>query len=146
EKEIEIDKHKKAIIEKGRTIAAFVTDEERSRKKVLEHCWAQRLAFATFTKITLKNAGSKPNHLSAITKRLENQTDQDLDIASLTGRYQQLYETELNVVIHRVDAKLYLQIRRLEKRLNVLLQQVIVGNEDVPIANLISDLNARSWV
>ena len=69
-----------------------------------------------------------------------------LTIQELTDQYQTLYEKELKEIAQTVDCKTYLDIRRLEVKLKRLLQEVIVGNEDVDIAELIKTLDARSWV
>ncbi|TAN00410.1 MAG: hypothetical protein EPN39_04300, partial [Chitinophagaceae bacterium] len=77
---------------------------------------------------------------------LQNLTGQALSLQDLTEQYQTLYEKELKKVNERINVKTYFSIRQLEFKLDKLLQEVIVGNEDVYIAGLIKILNSRSWV
>lgn len=67
-------------------------------------------------------------------------------IEQLTEHYQLLYEKEIKQVNQNVNSILYKEIRHIERNLEKLLQEVIVGNEDVNIAALIVKINARSWV
>src|SRR5690606_34394162 len=96
-------------------------------------------------KISLIHSGSKPNHLQEIRKILQNPY-QILTIQQLTDQYQVLYEQDLKEILQKVNTRSYLTIRRTEVQLEKLLQEVIVGNEDVDIAALIKALGSRSWV
>lgn len=124
----------------------FVVGQKVDLDLLIKNCWNQRSSFAAFTKISLIHSGSKPNHLQEIRRVLQGPMDSILTIEDLTTQYQTLYEKELKEVISKVNDKIYLQIRRLEGKLERLLQEVIVGNEDVDIAGLIKTLNSRSWV
>jgi wobble nucleotide-excising tRNase len=129
--------------------ARIVSLEEDKRSKsnlLLTHCWSQRSTFATFTKFVLAHSGSRPNHLQEVKRILQNPLAQVLTIRELTEQYQTLYEKDLKEIAIKVDIKTYFEIRRLESTIEKLLQEIIVGNEDVDIAGLIQSLSSRSWV
>lgn len=127
-------------------IQAIEADKKTSLSSLLNNCWNQRTTFTTFTKISLANSGSKPNHLQEINRILQQPLGQVLTIQEITEQYQTFYEKELKEIVQIVNSKAYLDIRRLEVNLEKLLQEVIVGNEDIDIAGLIQTLNARNWV
>lgn len=112
----------------------------------MNHCWDQRNAFSTFSKIALAYSGSKQNHFSEVSRVLLSQNVKIPTLTDLTARYQTLYEEDLKNITESIDDKNYLSIRRLERQLEYLLNEVIVGNEDVDITGLIQKLNSRSWV
>lgn len=146
DEETKIENYKTQIdINKDR-IEAFKNDKENKKNDLIKHCWAQRRVFESFTKIPLIHSGSKPNHFAEIKKVLLNPLTGIKSIEDLSSRYQTLYEKELKKINVKVDAKAYLEIRRLEVQLESLLQAVIIGNEDVDIAGLIQSYNSRSWV
>jgi len=121
-------------------------DKEKKENELLETCWESRNQFSTFIKIKLKHSGSKPNNLAEIKSFLQKTTDTVPTITQLFSRYQILYEKEITKVDVSINFELYRKIRILEKKINKLLQEVIVGNEDVDIAELITKLNSRKWV
>jgi wobble nucleotide-excising tRNase len=134
-------------IEKNKTrIENFDKDKVSKNEDLIKHCWSQRNTFESFTKISLAHSGSKPNHFEEIKKRLSNPLTYIQSIDDLTSRYQTLYEEELKEINVNVDAKAYLELRRLEVQLESLLEAIIIGNEDVDIAGLIQSYNSRSWV
>lgn len=144
--EISIKEYDKLIKKKTILTESIVTDKRQKQNGLLEHCWRQRNPFATFTKINLKHSGSKPNNLQEIKGKLINPLAAVCTIVQLTERYQTLFEKEIKQVNQNIDSILYKEIRHIERKLENLLQEVIVGNEDVDIAALISKINARSWV
>lgn len=124
----------------------LVTDKAEKQKALLEYCWSKRTTFATFTKLNLPHGGSKPNHLSEIRGKLNSIPSIIPTVEQLKDNYDLLYEKELKEITTKIDAQLYHKVRRLEIKLQNLLQEVIIGNEDVEIAQLINHLNSRSWV
>ncbi len=135
------------LIKKKITLTESITnDKKQKQNELLEHCWRQRNTFATFTKINLNHSGSKPNNLQEIKSKLITPLLAVPLIEQLTQRYQTLYEKEIKKVSQSVNSILYKEIRHIERKLEYLLQEIIVGNEDVDIAALISKINARSWV
>lgn len=121
-------------------------DKNAKHNSLLNHCWSQRATFATFSKISLAHSGSKPNHLHEIRNILLSPLGQIPALANLSQTYQTLYESDLKKINITVSGRSYLAIRRIEIKIENLLQEVIVGNEDVDIAGLIQTLNSRNWV
>ncbi len=64
----------------------------------------------------------------------------------LSTDYKKYYDTDLQKINLRLEPNYYKSIRKKEVELNKLLQEVIVGNDDVEIATLINDLGIKSWV
>lgn len=134
------------IRERAALINRLSTDQTAKQTELLNHCWSKRAIFTGFTKLTLPHGGSKPNHLSEIRSKLRNPLISIPTIQQLKDSYDLLYEKELKNIPTTIDAKLYLNLRKLEVQLQNLLQEVIVGNENVNIVNIINQLNARNWV
>ncbi|HEY5123563.1 MAG TPA: AAA family ATPase, partial [Ignavibacteria bacterium] len=124
---------------------SLVVDRKETLTRLLDSCWSPRSVFSTYTKLTLAHTGSKPNHLAELKHRIPL-LGQIKTIQQISETYKLLFEQELKEVKYKVDVACYKQIRRNELKLEKLLQEVIIGNEDVDIAGLINSLNARSWV
>ncbi|AIM36994.1 hypothetical protein KO02_10035 [Sphingobacterium sp. ML3W] len=135
----QIDKYKAKI-------KAVDTNREEKQTNLVSHCWNQRKTFDSFTKVRLAHSGSSSNHSKEVKRILQNPLGTIPTIATLTGSYQSLCEKELKEIQISVDAKVYLELRKLEEKINSLLREVIVGNEDVNISGLIQTLNSRNWV
>jgi wobble nucleotide-excising tRNase len=120
--------------------------KKRSFEELLNYCWAQRIPFTTYTKITLIHSGSKPNHLQEIRRILQIPLKSDKNITELSNQYHTYYETELKDVSTRLDKKAYKYFRLLESKVNKVLNEIILGNEDVDISGLINSLNSRKWI
>ena len=125
---------------------ALIIDDELKKQNLLNHCWNQRSTFTTFSRLALAHSGRRDNHLAELRGLLQNPLNNVLTIEELTQKYQNLYEKELIEITNSIDAKIYLKVRRLEVKIEKLLQEVIVGNEDVDIATLIKSLGSQSWV
>ena len=127
-------------------IETLERDKKSKGNTLLNNCWNERATFATFSKISLAHSGSKPNFLQEIRNSIPAPSTLIPTLQSLTETYQSLYERELKKVNANNNGKSYLAIRRIEIQLEKLLQEIIVGNEEVDIAGLINSLNSRSWV
>jgi wobble nucleotide-excising tRNase len=127
-------------------IEALERDKNSKGNTLLNNCWNERASFATLSKISLAHSGSKPNFLLEIRNSIPAPSTQIPTLQSLTDTYQSLYERDLKNVNANINGKSYLVIRRIEIQLEILLQEIIVGNEEVDIAGLINSLNSRSWV
>ena len=46
----------------------------------------------------------------------------------------------------QININLYDKIKEIESKLNQLLEEIIIGKEDVPIADLIKKLDSRTWI
>lgn len=141
-----VDKFKKHIEKYLAKIEAVDADKGAKQTDLVNHCWNQRRTFDSFTKVRLIHSGSSSNHLNEVRRLLQNSLGTIPTITDLTERYQSLYEKELKEIQKSVDAKVYWELRKLEQNINTLLQEVIIGNEDVNISGLIQTLNSRNWV
>ena len=121
-------------------------DQKQKHNALLDTCWFQRDKFSTFTKIKLDHSGSRPNHLQKLKSILQNSHANAPKIAQLTERYNSLYEKEISEITVTVDSELCEEIIIIERELETLLSEVIVGNEDVDIAALIKKIDSRNWV
>ena len=133
-----IDKY----IDKKGKIEKYRTDRY---KKLIEESWNERKTFSTFNKINLVHAGSKENHLKDI-KQILSQSFDVLSIGDIKEQYNLLYEKEIKFVNTQINIDLYKKIQEIERKLNQLLDEVIIGKDDVPIADLIKKLDSRIWI
>lgn len=146
DEEDNVEDFKKQIDKYKAKIEAIDTDKGTKHTNLVNHCWNQRKTFDSFTKVRLAHSGSSSNHLTEVKRLLQNPLGTIPAITNLTERYQSLYEKELKEIQISIDAKVYWELRKLEEKINTLLQVVIVGNEDVNISGLIQTLNSRNWV
>lgn len=133
-----IDKY----IDKKEKIEKYRTDRY---KKLIEESWNERKTFSTFNKINLAHAGSRENHLRDI-KQILSQSFDALPIEDIKEQYNLLYEKEIKFVNTQINVNLYNKIQENERKLNQLLDEVIIGKDDVPIADLIKKLDSRTWI
>ena len=144
-KEEEKSFYEKAIAKytnKKETIEKYRTDKY---KELIKEFWDERKTFSTFTKINLAHAGSKENHLKDI-KQILSQSFDILSIEDIKEQYNLLYEKEIKFVNTQINIDLYKKIQEIERKLNQLLDEVIIGKDDVPIADLIKKLDSRTWI
>ncbi|TKD65155.1 AAA family ATPase [Flavobacterium sp. ASW18X] len=146
DEEDNVENFKKQIDKYKAKIGAIDSDKSTKQTNLVNHCWNQRKTFDSFTKVRLAYPGSSSNHLTEVKRLLQNPLRTISTITNLTERYQSLYEKELKEIQISVNAKVYWELRKLEEKINTLLQEVIVGNEDVNISGLIQTLNSRNWV
>lgn len=145
DKEEEKSFYEKAIAkytDKKETIKKYRTDRY---KKLIEESWNERKTFSTFNKINLAHAGSRENHLRDI-KQILSQSFDALPIEDIKEQYNLLYEKEIKFVNTQINVNLYNKIQENERKLNQLLDEVIIGKDDVPIADLIKKLDSRTWI
>lgn len=72
--------------------------------------------------------------------------DESVVFENLVNDYKRYFEDEIIKINSIIPSKLYSKIRKQEIVLNKLLQEVIIGNNDVDIAKMINDLGIRNWV
>lgn len=133
-----IDKY----IDKKGKIEKYRTDRY---KELIEESWDERKTFSTFAKINLAHTRNKVNHLSEIQQRL-SQPFNVLSIDKIKEQYDLLYEKDIKFVSSQININLYDKIKEIESKLNQLLEEIIIGKEDVPIADLIKKLDSRTWI
>ncbi|OCW73220.1 AAA family ATPase [Elizabethkingia anophelis] len=88
------------------------------------------------------------NNFDQIKFTLENNfTANHIDFEDLSHDYKQYYDTDiLNIPLY-ISPFLYKKIRNIENSINISLQEIIIGNKNIDINKLISDLNIRkNWV
>lgn len=144
EKNVKI--HEEYSKNKAEVIEAIKRDKIDKENHLRNTCFEERRAFDSFSKLDIKYARNKENHLNEIKRLLQNGITNIPTIESLYEQYKHLYEKELSVVKENIDSKKYEEIRIVEEKLSRLLSQIIVGNEDVDIAEMITSLGARNWV
>ncbi len=144
ELENSIKQYEKRKDNKKDIIDLINNDNTEKETNLLDKCWNKRTEFNSFTKIELENKTRK-SHLTKI-KTYINQLENIATLADLSDKYKKLYEKDLRTINLNINVKLYKEIRKLELTLKQLLYEVIIGNEDVDIANLIKKLNSRNWI
>lgn len=132
-------KSKEILLEKVKS------DQNRKKGDLIEHCWIQRTEFSLFNKISLVHSGNRNNHFQEIEKFIDRQSEK-LSKEQIIKDYNLYFEKEINEIFKRLDTDSYQKLRRIELNLGILLNEVIVGNEDVDISSLINSLGIRSWV
>ena len=121
--------------------------KQKKNKSLIDFCWSQRQKFDTFSKIKLKYPGSKEDHFFRIKAILQTEQNNNIPtLEQLFQQYQSLYEKENIKIEKTINVNYYKEIRETERKLMILLQEIIIGNEDVDIANLINTLKIRNWV
>jgi len=123
------------------------SNKDKKEKELIEKCFERRRDFSAFTKITLEHSRNKANHLQELKTILNSdKAPTAQDIEKLNEQYNLLYEKELKKIDHQVDWQIFEQIKKIETEVNIKLVEVIVGNEDVDIAQLIKELDIKNWV
>lgn len=133
-------------LSKKSLIPRIEQNKQQKKTELLNFCWSKRNTFSALSKLTLDYSGSKPNHFRKL-KQVKDTLPTTLPtIAELTASYNDFYEKELSEIQVTVNSTFYKELRYLEKELQPLLSEIIIGNEDVNIDSLIKSLNSRSWV
>ena len=122
------------------------SNKQQKKTELLTFCWSKRNTFSIFSKLNIGFSGSKQNHLQQLKKVIETLPNTIPSITDLKSNYNKLYEKEITKIQTTINSSLYKEIRQLELKLQPLLTEIIVGNEDVNINALIKSLNSRSWV
>jgi wobble nucleotide-excising tRNase len=115
------------------------------RKLLVNQCFLLRDKFKIFAKEKLAYGGNKDSHYKQL-RSLLAASIVSTTLTEITEEYKRLYEQELKVIGIRIDSHLWDNLVAKENELNNLLQKVIVGHEDVDIAQLIKSLNIAAWV
>lgn len=71
---------------------------------------------------------------------------ENIGFDELVVKYKRFYDNEIIKIDSNISTQLYSKIRRQEVELNKLLQEVIIGNNDIDIAEMINDLGISNWV
>lgn len=128
-------------------LSSIESADKKAFKKLKENTFNERKSLKeTFSKFNLKHAGSSINHLNEIRGVLYKKNEKNISFKELSDQYKSLYEEEITEIGINVNSISYLKIRRLEVRINELLNEIIIGNRDIDISGLIESLGIRKWV
>jgi len=120
--------------------------QKKENEELLKYCWDFRNNFDTFSKINLEHSGRRADHLNRIRKELQNGIVEVIDINQLSNKYKIIFENDIKEIPISISVENYKNIRKTEHEISILLGEIIIGNEDVNIANLIKTLDNRKWV
>ena len=130
-------------------IEGFQKQKLSSYKKLKEYCFNKRKStIQSFLKIKedfpRKQTQNNYDAINAVRNIIGPKPSISFD--KLSTDYKKYYDTDLQKIDIYLEPSFYRAIRKKEVQLNKLLQEVIVGNDDVDIASLINDLGIKSWV
>lgn len=121
-------------------------DKTNKYEELKRKCFSDRSQFKSFNKYKLKHSGSSENHLHELKNALAHASSNVYAFQELNESYKKLYEKELIRVDAFVQPIIYKRLREVEEELAILLNEIIVGNEDVRISKIIKELNNKKWV
>lgn len=130
----------------NKKIKHLVQQKSHENEVLLANCWAVRSQFSSFSMLYLIHGGSRSNHLSEVRSVLQRPITSTSTFQQLTEQYDLLFSRKLSNIQVSVDVKCYSRIRRLESKIASILDEIIVGSQDVNIADLINKAGSRAWV
>ena len=116
------------------------------KTELTEKCFNKRNVFKSFSKIKLDYSGSKKNNLEHVEKIIQHNKIEKSKFEHLNDLYKKLYEDNLNNIDLSLDIQLFDKLLQKHNKLSVLLQEIIIGKEDVQLAKLINDFGLKTWV
>ena len=157
QKNAEIDKQIKANEESISNKRRTKNDMEEESKMLYQQnnqlkteltkkCFNKRNVFKSFSKIRLDHSKNMKNNLEQLEKIIQNNSIVKPEFRTLNDLYKKLYEDDLNSIDVLLDIQLFDKLLQKHNELSVLLQEVIVGKEDVQLAKLINEFGLKSWV
>ena len=157
QKNAEIDKQIKANEESISNKRRTKNDMEEESKmlyqqnnqlktELIKKCFNKRNVFKSFSKIRLDHSKNMKNNLEQLEKIIQNNSIVKPEFRTLNDLYKKLYEDDLNSIDVLLDIQLFDKLLQKHNELSVLLQEVIVGKEDVQLAKLINEFGLKSWV
>ncbi|MBQ4421040.1 MAG: AAA family ATPase [Bacteroidales bacterium] len=118
---------------------------EKKFKETYEKIFEYRneFKFASAPEATIKYGNNKKAFYEALSsKQYSNVRTFD----KLKNDYNTIFDSNIKEITKKLDNSKITELQDVEKKLNELLDKVIVGKEDVPIKQLIDKLNNKSWV
>ena len=110
-------------------------------EKVFEY--RNEFKFASAPDAAIKYSNNKKAFYDALSsKQYSNVRTFD----ELKNDYNTIFDSNIKEITKKLDDSKITELQEVEKKLNELLDKVIVGKEDVPIKQLIDKLNNKSWV
>lgn len=122
------------------------TKRENNRNDLASECFSKRDIFKTFSKIKLEYSGNKKSNLKHIESLLKQENTQIKTLDELTKLYKRLYEDKLEEIGLSLNINCLDELIIKQNELNTLLEEIIVGKDDVKLAELIQKYNLESWV
>lgn len=114
-------------------------------KDILDLCFSKRAVFDSYSKLSIPNSRNKKKHLEEIRGYLVSaQSSKSID--EILQEYKRIYDNSMAEISINIDINLWSEILEIESELEKDLNKIIIGNNDVDIAELIIGLNASSWV
>ena len=148
-----IKKNEQFITEKTNIQTELETDnsvlsKERTdlRNNLSNNCFMKRDIFKSFSKIKLEYSGNKKSNLANIENLLSQGKIVQPSLEDLSNLYKKLYEEDLEEIDVSIDEQLFKKTIEFQNRITPLLEEIIVGKNDVKIAEMIKSYNLRSWV
>lgn len=126
--------------------AAFNQQNNQRKTELTEKCFNKRNVFKSFSKIRLDHSKNMKNNLEKLEDIIQNNSIVKPEFRTLNDLYKKLYEDDLNSIDVLLDIQLFDKLLQKHNELSVLLQEVIVGKEDVQLAKLINEFGLKSWV
>ncbi len=143
----ELQNHKDTVLKNRET--TLLSDRKQNEDKLKENCFEKRKeTIKSFIKLKdsfpFKQHQNNYDNLKKIID--ENPELNETNFDNLVNDYNTYYEKELKRIENKVEIDKYRNIRRIERQIKSVLQEVIIGNKDVDIAKMIDNLGIRSWV
>lgn len=136
-------KTKNELEEKNNSIEK---QKEKEREELKDKCFKKRDVFKSFSKIKLDHKGSAKNNLEKLESIIQINSIVKPEFRTLNDLYKKLYEDNLSNIDILLDIQLFNELLQKHNKLSVLLQEIIVGKEDVQLAELINEFGLKSWV
>lgn len=121
-------------------------DRKKVKNSIHNKCFEKRNVFKSFSKIKLKHAGNKQNNFSEIKNILKTAPSAKPEFSVLNASYKKLYEEDLTKIDVLVNKNSFDDLVKKHNELSVLLNEVIIGKEDVQLAKLINEFGLKAWV
>ncbi|RAK25299.1 wobble nucleotide-excising tRNase [Flavobacterium aquaticum] len=87
------------------------------------------------------------NNYDKIISIINNNPDlTEITFENLLNNYNKLYEIDHFEIKSNISPNIYKKIRKIELKLSSILNEIIIGNDDVDIAKMINDLGISNWV
>ena len=119
--------------------------KERKQKSLEENVFSKRNLFSSCRNASLPYGGSKKSFLYHIRQFLKS-TKPIKTLPELLQEYNRLYANGLKQISTNIDIDALKALIGKEPDMSALLDEVIVGNKDVDIAQLIDQLKISTWV
>lgn len=121
------------------------TKQDRKLKELEEYVFGKRTQFSSCRNALIPYGGSKKNFLTHIRTFLSH-TEPSKQLSDLLQEYNRVYANGLRNIPYNIDTDAINALITQETAISALLDEVIVGNKDVDIAELIDSLQMSSWV